>query len=154
MRGITDIIRSNNEGIDRYIHERADWPNLRWDRVPVADLLARVRHRQGLLPGHIRALGFALREEATLRTLTRDVLRSGEIEGGHLDTEQVRSSLARRLGIPGRDDVAVDRSVEGFVEMMLDTTRHYERPLDQARFAGWHAALFPTGRGGVAYAAG
>jgi len=90
-----------------------------------------------------------LREEATLRTLARDVLRSGEIEGEHLDTEQVRSSLARRLGIPGRDDVAVDRRVEGFGEMMLDATRHYERPLDQARLAGWHAALFPTGRSGL-----
>ncbi len=90
-----------------------------------------------------------MREEATLRTLARDVLRSGEIEGEHLDTEQVRSSLARRLGIPGRDDVAVDRRVEGFGEMMLDATRHYERPLDQARLAGWHAALFPTGRSGL-----
>jgi len=143
------IIPSLYEGISVYIYEHDEWPDFRWDRLRVADLLAEVRHRQGLLLGHMRALGFAVREEATLQTLTQDVLKSSEIEGERLDTEQVRSSIARRLGIPVGDDSAVDRNVEGLVEMMLDATRHYARPLDEERLAGWHAALFPTGRSGL-----
>ncbi|ESQ87268.1 cell division protein Fic [Asticcacaulis benevestitus DSM 16100 = ATCC BAA-896] len=97
----------------------------------------------------MEALGFALREEAVLNTLTEDVLKSSEIEGEVLDKDQVRSSIARRLGMDIGALAPVDRNVEGVVEMMLDATQHYDRPLNVERLYGWHAALFPTGRSGI-----
>ncbi|EGF96365.1 Fic family protein [Brevundimonas diminuta] len=132
-----------------YIHERAGWPNLTWDDSALAQPLAAVRHRQGRLIGRMEALGFALREEAVLRTLTEDVLKSSEIEGEVLDREQVRSSIARRLGMDVVGLVPADRDVEGVVEMMLDATQNYAQPLTADRLFGWHAALFPTGRSGM-----
>ncbi|MDA0742673.1 MAG: Fic family protein [Proteobacteria bacterium] len=132
-----------------YIHELADWPNLIWDHSALAQPLAAVRHRQGRLIGRMEALGFALREEAVLRTLTEDVLKSSEIEGEVLDREQVRSSIARRLGMDVVGLVPADRDVEGVVEMMLDATQNYAQPLTADRLFGWHAALFPTGRSGM-----
>ncbi|WP_419756151.1 Fic family protein [Brevundimonas sp.] len=132
-----------------YIHERADWPNLTWDDSTLAQPLAAVRHRQGRLIGRMEALGFSLREEAVLRTLTEDVLKSSEIEGEVLDREQVRSSIARRLGMDVVGLVPADRDVEGVVEMMLDATQNYAQPLTAERLFGWHAALFPTGRSGM-----
>ena len=132
-----------------YIHEQADWPNLTWDDSALAQPLAAVRHRQGRLIGRMEALGFALREEAVLRTLTEDVLKSSEIEGEVLDREQVRSSIARRLGMDVVGLVPADRDVEGVVEMMLDATQNYSQPLTADRLFGWHAALFPTGRSGM-----
>ncbi|WP_433933511.1 Fic family protein [Brevundimonas diminuta] len=132
-----------------YIHEQADWPTLTWDDSALAQPLAAVRHRQGRLIGRMEALGFALREEAVLRTLTEDVLKSSEIEGEVLDREQVRSSIARRLGMDVVGLVPADRDVEGVVEMMLDATQNYAQPLTADRLFGWHAALFPTGRSGM-----
>ncbi len=132
-----------------YIHERKAWPNLTWDSAKLADVLAEVRYLQGRLLGQMSALGFQLREEATLQTLTQDVLKTSEIEGEKLDTEQVRSSLARRLGIDIGVVSPVNRYVEGMVEIMLDATRNYEAPLTKDRLSGWHAALFPTGRSGI-----
>ena len=132
-----------------YIHKRADWPNLTWDDSAIAQPLAAVRHRQGRLIGRMEALGFALREEAVLRTLTEDVLKSSEIEGEVLDREQVRSSIARRLGMDVVGLVPADRDVEGVVEMMLDATQNYAQPLTADRLFAWHAALFPTGRSGM-----
>jgi Fic family protein len=132
-----------------YIHELADWPRFRWNNQALAKLLADVRHRQGLLIGHMGALGFNLRQEAVLQTLTADVLKSSEIEGEKLDPEQVRSSIARRLGIDIGALRPADRNVEGVVEMMLDATRHYTQPLTADRLFAWHAALFPTGRSGM-----
>nr|WP_191744277.1 Fic family protein [Brevundimonas guildfordensis]MBD7941907.1 Fic family protein [Brevundimonas guildfordensis] len=132
-----------------YIHERAGWPNLTWDDGALAQPLAAVRHRQGRLIGRMEALGFPLREEAVLRTLTEDVLKSSEIEGEVLDREQVRSSIARRLGMDVVGVVPADRDVEGVVEMMLDATQNYAQPLTTDRVFGWHAALFPTGRSGM-----
>jgi Fic family protein len=132
-----------------YIHELADWPHFRWNNEALANPLAEVRHRQGLLIGHMGALGFDLRQEAVLQTLTADVLKSSEIEGEKLDAEQVRSSIARRLGIDIGALKPTDRNVEGVVEMMLDATRHYDQPLTTDRLFGWHAALFPTGRSGM-----
>lgn len=132
-----------------YIHELGDWPHFRWNNEGLAGLLAGVRHRQGLLIGHMGALGFDLRQEAVLRTLTADVLKSSEIEGEKLDAEQVRSSIARRLGMDIGGLKAADRNVEGVVEMMLDATRHYDQPLTADRLFSWHAALFPTGRSGM-----
>src|SRR5436305_8718106 len=132
-----------------YIHELADWPHFRWNNEALAKPLAEVRHRQGLLIGHMRALGFNLRQEAVLHTLTADVLKSSEIEGEKLDAEQVRSSIARRLGMDIGALKPADLNVEGVVEMMLDATRHYDQPLTADRLFAWHAALFPTGRSGM-----
>src|SRR5947208_13445022 len=132
-----------------YIHERKDWPRLTWDRERLAEPLAAVRHQQGRLIGHMEALGFSLRQEAVLQTLTSDVLKSSEIEGEKLDAEQVRSSIARRLGMDIGALKASDPHVEGVVVMMLDATRHYDHPLTEKRLFDWHASLFPTGRSGM-----
>ena len=132
-----------------YIHDLPNWPNLRWSDEQLAQPLAAVRHRQGRLIGHMEALGFPLREEAVLQALTEDVIKSSEIEGEVLDREQVRSSIARRLGMDIGGLVEADRNVEGVVEMMLDATQNYAQPLTAERLFGWHAALFPTGRSGM-----
>ena len=132
-----------------YIYELQDWPRFTWNREQLAEPLAAVRHRQGRLIGHMEALGFNLRQEAILQTLTADVLKSSEIEGEKLDAEQVRSSIARRLGMDIGALKPADRNVEGIVEMMLDATRHYDQPLTVERLFSWHASLFPTGRSGM-----
>jgi Fic family protein len=132
-----------------YIHERAGWPSFRWDHERVAARLIEVRHRQGRLIGRMEGLGFPLRAEAVLHTLTEDVLKSSEIEGEVLDRGQVRSSIARRLGLDIGGLTPADRNVEGVVEMMLDATQRYDRPLTARRLFDWHAALFPTGRSGM-----
>jgi Fic family protein len=135
--------------IKRQIHELADWPRFRWDRERLAKPLASVRHQQGRLIGHMEALGFQLQQEAVLKTLTEDVVKSSEIEGENLDANQVRSSVARRLGMEVGGLKAADRHVEGVVEMMLDATRKYDEPLTVERLLAWHASLFPTGRTGM-----
>ena len=132
-----------------YIHEHKNWPQFQWDKEKLAELLSAVRYRQGRLIGHMEALGFALREEAMLQTLTQEVIKSSEIEGEVLDQDQVRSSLARRLGIDIAGSVPADRNVEGVVEMMLDATQNFQQPVTEDRLFGWHAALFPTGRSGM-----
>src|SRR6202158_180029 len=132
-----------------YIHELQDWPRFHWNREHLAEPLAPARPQQGRLIGHMEALGFTLRQEAVLQTLTADVLKSSEIEGEKLDAEQVRSSIARRLGIDIGALKPPDRNVEGVVEMMLDATRHYDQPLTAERLFAWHASLFPTGRSGM-----
>lgn len=132
-----------------YIHNREDWPNLRWNREKLTELLASVRHEQGRLLGRMQTLGFQLRQEAVLQTLTNDVVKSSEIEGEKLNQEQVRSSIARRLGMDIGGMKPIDRHVEGVVEMMLDATRHFDEPLTVDRLFGWHSALFPTGRSGM-----
>ena len=137
-----------------YIYHRKDWPKMNWDPERLAGQLAGVRHRQGRLIGRMEGLGFSLRNEAVLQTLTEDVLKSTEIEGEKLDKDQVRSSIARRLGLDIGGLVAVDRHVEGVVEMMLDATGHYADPLTEERLFAWHAALFPTGRSGMTKIAG
>lgn len=132
-----------------YIHQRKDWPHFQWDKEKLAELLARVRYSQGRLIGRMEALGFALREEAVLQTLTQEVIKSSEIEGEVLNQDQVRSSLARRLGIDIGGSVPADRHVEGVVEMMLDATQNFKQALTEERLFGWHASLFPTGRSGM-----
>ena len=132
-----------------YIYQRDDWPRFHWDQESLANQLAAVRHRQGKLTGRMEALGFELREEAVLNTLTQDVLKSSEIEGEILDIDQVRSSIARRLGFEIGALTPADRHVEGVVEMMLDATQKYQDALTIERLFGWHAALFPTGRSGM-----
>jgi len=132
-----------------YIHELPEWPRFAWDHKKTAGRLATARHRQGLLLGRMGALGFKINEDALLLTLAADVIKSSEIEGEALDAEQVRSSLARRLGIDIGGLKPADRQVEGVVEMMLDATQRYDRPLTADRLFGWHASLFPTGRSGA-----
>ena len=132
-----------------YIHERDDWPAFRWDEGALAAKLADVRHRQGRLLGRMEGLGFDLRNEAMLSTLTQDVVKSSEIEGEILDVDQVRSSIARRLGIDIGALIPAGQDVEGIVEMMLDATRNYKNPLNAERLFDWHASLFPTGRSGM-----
>src|SRR6266571_820188 len=132
-----------------YVHELKSWPIIEWNRERLTEPLAAVRHRQGRLIGHMEALGFNLRQEAVLQTLTADVLKSSEIEGEKLDAELVRSSIARRLGMDIGGLKPADRNVEGVVEMMLDATRHYDQLLTTERLFAWHASLFPTGRSGM-----
>src|SRR5215213_9844689 len=115
--------------IPKYIHELSGWPELHWDQEGLANTLASVRHRQGRLLGRMEALGFPLQQEAVLQTLTEDVVKTSEIEGEKLDADQVRSSIARRLGIEVGGVALADRQVEGVVEMMLDATRHYDKPI-------------------------
>jgi Fic family protein len=128
-----------------YIHELPDWPRFRWNHEALTTPLTAARHKQGRLTGHMEALGFTIKEEAALRTLTEDVLKTSEIEGEKLDADQVRSSLARRLGMDIGGLAAADRHVEGVVEMVLDATRQYDQPLTDERLFSWHASLFPTG---------
>ena len=132
-----------------YIHERADWPKFHWSEEKIASLLADVRHRQGRLIGRMEAMSFKLKAEASLETLTEEVIKSSEIEGEVLDKEQVRSSIARRLGMDIGALTPADRNVEGVVEMMLDATQNFAEPLTEHRLFAWHAALFPTGRSGM-----
>src|SRR6201747_1335690 len=136
-------------GMTEYIHELPNWPKFEWDHRGLAPQLETVRHRQGRLIGRMQALGFPLREEAVLKTLTEDVIKSSEIEGEILDKNQVRSSIARRLGMEAAALPSADRDVEGVVEMMLDATQKYQEKLTQDRLFGWHASLFPTGRSGM-----
>jgi Fic family protein len=132
-----------------YIYQKPDWPAFHWDQSRLITVLAAVRHKQGRLTGQMDALGFSIRSEATLNTLTLDALTSNEIEGEILNPEQVRSSIARRLGIDTFGLVPVDRTVEGVVDMLLDATQHFVAPLTPNRLFGWHGALFPTGRSGL-----
>ena len=141
------MVRRIRSGI--YIHERPEWPSFHWDFERISQRLVEVRHRQGRLIGRMEGLGFQLRTEAVLHTLTEDVLKSSEIEGEKLDRDQVRSSIARRLGRYWCPVMPADRNVEGVVEMMLDATQHYDQPLTTQRLFDWHAALFPTGRSGM-----
>ena len=132
-----------------YIHQNPDWPNLRWNSAKLLPLLADIRHRQGRLLGRMEGLGFRLRAEASLTMLTSDVIKSSAIEGSLLDAEQVRSSIARRLGLDFGGNAKASRDVEGVVEMILDAAQKYAEPLTSERLFGWHASLFPTGRSGM-----
>ncbi|MEZ2142244.1 Fic family protein [Bradyrhizobium sp. DN5] len=132
-----------------YIHERAEWPEFEWNSEGVFKRLAEVRHKQGRLLGRMGSLGFNLKAEASLQTLTEEVVKSSEIEGEILDRDQVRSSIAQRLGMDIGALTPAERHVEGVVELMLDATQKYDQALTTDRLFGWHAALFPTGRSGM-----
>ncbi|MEO8085295.1 MAG: Fic family protein [Bacteroidota bacterium] len=132
-----------------YIYQIKDWPYFIWDAPRLAGLVSAIRHRQGRLIGRMEGLGFSLKSEAVLETLTLEVIKSNEIEGEILDPDQVRSSIARRLGMNIVGLVPSDRHVEGVVEVMLDATQQFMNPLTEDRLFGWHAALFPGGRSGI-----
>ena len=143
------IIALNYAVNNMWIHQHRDWPDFSWDAAALADKLAAVRYAQGRLLGRMEALGFELQSEAALSTLTKDVVKSSAIEGENLPPAEVRSSIARRLGIDIAGLVPASRDVEGVVEMMLDGTQGFSEPLTRARLFAWHGALFPTGRSGM-----
>ena len=131
-----------------HIYQDPQWPDFHWDSGVLLSLAAEVRHQQGELRGQMRALGFTPRQDAALKTLTEDVVKSSEIEGERLDPENVRSSIARRLGVDVGGLKPIDRDVEGIVSVMLDATTNYRNPLTEDRLFGWHSVLFPAGRSG------
>jgi Fic family protein len=131
--------------MEKYIYQHKNWTDFTWDDKQISVLLAQVRNLQGRLLGKMTSLGFGYQEEATLENITLDILKSSEIEGEKLNKQQVRSSIARRLGIDAAGLVSSTRNIDGIVEMMLDATQRYENPLTEERMFGWHAALFPTG---------
>ena len=132
-----------------YIHQLEGWPNFIWDSEDIVNLLSEARNLQGRLQGKMESLGFELRNEAILDTLTLDVIKTSEIEGELLNHDQVRSSIARKLGMEIAGSVESDRNVDGVVEMMLDATQNCFEPLTKSRLFDWHASLFPTGRSGM-----
>lgn len=135
--------------VAKYIYEYKNWTDFTWQETDINAIFGEVRNLQGKIVGQMNTFGFATKEEATLTTLTLDVIKSSEIEGEKLDYDQVRSSIARRLGINIAGLVPANRNVEGVVEMMLDATQNYQKPLTNKRLFGWHSALFPTGHSGM-----
>lgn len=132
-----------------YIYQKENWPAFTWDERFISALFGEVRNLQGIIAGQMQSVGFSRKEEKTLHTLTLDVVKSSEIEGERLNYEQVRSSIAIRLGIDAGGLTSSNRNVEGVVEMILDATRNYLNPVTKARLFGWHAGLFPTGFSGM-----
>ncbi|MGU9962115.1 MAG: Fic family protein [Candidatus Puniceispirillales bacterium WSBS_2018_MAG_OTU23] len=132
-----------------WLHEHKNWTDFKWDDELLSFKLADTRHRQGRLLGRMEGLGFEHNREANLRTLTDDVVKSSAIEGENLNPEDVRSSIARRLGMDTAGLNPASRDVEGIVEIMLDATQKSQTPLTETRLFDWHAALFPTGRSGM-----
>lgn len=134
--------------MSKYIYQHKNWTQFTWQDKAINAVFGEVRNIQGKINGQMNALGFSAKEEASLTTLTLDVVKSSEIEGELLNYDQVRSSIARRLGINTAGLVPSNRHIEGVVEMMLDATQNYQKTLTQERLFGWHAALFPTGYSG------
>jgi len=133
----------------KYIYQYENWTDFTWNETEVNILFGEVRNLQGKISGQMNALGFSSKEEAALNTLTLDIVKSSEIEGEQLNYDQVRSSIARRLGINNAGLIPSNRNIEGVVDMTLDATQHYTDPLTNERLFGWHAALFPTGYSGL-----
>lgn len=133
----------------KYIYQYKNWTSFTWRETDINAIFGEVRNLQGRIIGQMNTLGFATKEEARLRTLTLDVIKSSAIEGEKLDYDQVRSSIARRLGINIAGLVPANRKVDGVVEMMLDATQNFQKPLTKKRLCGWHSALFPTGHSGM-----
>ncbi|WP_438480839.1 Fic family protein [Oleiharenicola lentus] len=133
----------------RYIHQHPQWPAFHWDDAKLLPILSGVRLRQGRLLGQMEGLGFRFRAEAGLENLTAEVIKSSAIEGTVFDPEAVRSSVARRMGLPTTSEVTAGRDVDGAVEMLIDATQNYDQPLTTDRLLGWQSALFPAGRSGM-----
>ena len=132
-----------------YIHEHPDWPHFQWRQEELIDLLATIRHQQGLLLGRMEAVGFDLRQQAQLNALTETVLKTSEIEGEVLNVDEVRSSVASRLGVDIGGLAPPHRNVDGIVDLMVDATLQCDEPLSAERLFGWHSSLFPTGRNNI-----
>jgi Fic family protein len=149
MRRLELLFAAKGAVIMKYIYQYEDWPDLKWDMAELAPLLASVRHQQGLLIGQMKAQGFTLRAEAGLINLTDEIVKSSAIEGENLNKEQVRSSIAKHLGMDIGGTAVASRHIDGIVEMMLNATEKHNDLLTEERLFGWHAALFPTGRSGM-----
>lgn len=132
-----------------YLYNHQNWPIFKWNSEKLLPLLSYVRNRQGKLIGKMGALGFELQNEANLEILTLEIIKSTEIEGEILDRGQVRSSIARRLGLDISGLIYSERNVDGIVDLMLDATKNYDKELNKARLFTWHASLFPTGQSGM-----
>jgi Fic family protein len=132
-----------------YIHQKKEWPKFKWDSNSIVTLLAKVRNLQGKIIGKMESMGFDLQSEAVLETITIDVIKSTEIEGEILNPEQVRSSVARRLGFYIDNEIPSERNIDGVVDMLVDATQNFNLKLTEERLFDWHAALFPTGRSGM-----
>lgn len=132
-----------------FIYENKDWPCFTWNKIEVSGKLAKIKLVQGKLLGKMQSIGFDLQDQASLLTLTEDVIKTSAIEGESLNKSQVRSSIATKLGIELSENYHVDRHVEGIVQIMIDATTNYDKPLCKDRLYDWHAALFPTGRSGM-----
>jgi len=132
-----------------YIYQNSSWPNFTWNKDNLLSIVSDVRNLQGKLVGKMESLGFDLRNEAALETLTLDIVKSTEIEGEFLNTEQVRSSIARHLGFDIPRIIQSERNVDGVVELMIDATQNFDHQLTAERLFSWHSALFPTGRSGI-----
>ncbi len=132
-----------------YLHQLKNWTQFQWKDEALINLLSEVRHLQGRLMGKVEMLGFQLKNEANLETLIQDVVQTSDIEGETLNPEQVRSSIATRLGLENAGLQHSDRHIDGVVEMLLDATQNCTKVLDEERLFSWHSALFPTGRSGL-----
>ena len=139
----------NMQRMSRYIYQKKGWPNFTWDNDALFSIHSEARNLQGKLLGKMESLGFEFQTEAILENYTLDVLKSTEIEGEFLNPEQVRSSVARKLGVEIAGSIESDRNVDGMVEMMLDATQNSFKPLSTGRLFGWHSALFPAGNSGM-----
>ncbi len=131
-----------------YIYQNSNWPHFTWDKTKILDLLAKVKWSQGLLLGKMQHLGFALKDNALLQSLTEEILKSNEIEGNRLDVRQVRSSIAKKLGITSEEATPSSRDIDGTVDMMLDAIRYYDAPVTKKRLCAWHKQMFPEGKSG------
>jgi Fic family protein len=149
MRKIIRIFAAKYFDMAKYIYQRKNWTDFVWNYNKISYTLGEVRHLQGKLLGTMDGLGFSSKAEAMLETLTLDIMKSSEIEGEKLNRKQVRSSIAKRLGLETGGLISTDRNVEGVVEMLLDATQNYTQPLSEDRLFGWHSALFPSGRSGM-----
>ncbi|MDR2395414.1 MAG: Fic family protein [Endomicrobium sp.] len=132
-----------------YIYQNPKWPNFIWNKELIAKLLVKVKSRQAYLLGKMDSLGFDIKEKAFLNTITEDIIKSNEIEGEFLNTQQVRSSIARKLGIKIESNINIDRNVEGVVEMTLDAMQNYNKPITENRLFGWQSSMFPGGFSGL-----
>ena len=146
---ICNYYRMNSGNYKKYVWQQTEWPQWTFDSAKLSNLLSQVNVERGRLLGSMQALGFKLSEEASLKALTSEILKSSEIEGEMLNPEAVRSSIARRLGVSDNNPVKSDKNTDGVVEMGLDATLKYQDPLSETRLFGWHAALFPSGYSGM-----
>lgn len=133
----------------KWIHEQPDWPRFRWDEKVINQKLIKLRHEQGRLLGRMESLGFSLQTEASLNMLTDDAVKSSAIEGEQLDREEVRSSIAEKLGMDSGNHPVPSRHADGIVEVLFDATHNYHEPLTAERLCAWHEALFPRGYSGL-----
>ena len=132
-----------------YIHQSEGWPHFTWDNGRIDSQLAVVNKAAGFLEGRLSAIGFDVQQRAAVEALTHDIVASSEIEGVILNSDQVRSSVARRMGVQITSETEPSHYIEGVVEMMIDATSGFKEPLTEDRLFGWHNCLFPTGRSGM-----